>query len=192
MCLYFKKNLKATVLEQLSQISESNFHKLWIKIQSKKNKSIVICVTYRPPDCALNCFEDYFKPNYIQALTISISQPIFILGDVNCDMLHEGPNKKALFELATELNLKQIIEEPTRITDATQSLIDVILALQESGVLNCTISDHLPVYIILKLKAPKIPLSYITTRSYKCYNPSNFSALRLNPMTFCQFLQLMT
>ena len=112
-------------------------------------------------------------------------------------MLHEGPNKKALFELATELNLKQVIEEPARITDATQSLIDVILTssttlVQERGVLNCTISDHLPVYIILKLKAPKIPLSYITTRSYKCYNPSNFSALRLNPMTFCQFLQLMT
>ena len=80
VCAHIKKNLKATVLEQLSQISESNFHQLWIKIQSKKNKSIVICVTYRPPDCALNCFEDYFKPNHIQALTISISQPIFILG----------------------------------------------------------------------------------------------------------------
>ena len=32
-------------------------------------------------------------------------------------MLHEGPNKKALFELSTKLNLKQIIEELTRITD---------------------------------------------------------------------------
>ena len=123
VCAYIKKNLKATVLEQLSQISESNFHQLWIKIQSKMNKSIVICVTYRPPDCSLNCFEDYFKSKYIQALTISMSQPIFILGDLNCDMLHEGPDKKALFELATELNLKQIIEEPTRVTDATQSLI---------------------------------------------------------------------
>ena len=65
---YIKKNLKASVLKELSQISESSFHQLWINIQSKKNKSIIICVTYRPPDCTLNCFEDHFKPNYIQVL----------------------------------------------------------------------------------------------------------------------------
>ena len=37
------------------------------------------------------------------------------------------------------------------------------------------INDHLPVYALIKLKAPKIPLSYITARSYKNYNPSLFS-----------------
>ena len=82
VCAYVKKDLKATVLKGLSQISELNFHQLWVKVQSKKNKSIMSCVTYRPPNCALNCFEDYFKPSYIQALTISMNQPVFILRDL--------------------------------------------------------------------------------------------------------------
>jgi hypothetical protein len=42
-------------------------------------------------------------------------------------MLHDGPDRKALVEVSTELNLQQIIKKPTRITDTTQSLIDVIL-----------------------------------------------------------------
>ena len=113
-------------------------------IQSKKNRSIIICVTYRPPDCALNCFEDHFKPNYIQVLTTRMNQPIFVLGDLNCNMLHDGPDRKAHVEVSTELNLQQIIKKPTRITDTTQSLIDVILvsntaSVLESSVLNSAI-----------------------------------------------------
>jgi exonuclease III len=57
VCAYIKKNIKESVLNELSQISES---RLWINIQSKRNRSIIICVTYRPPDCSLNCFEDHF------------------------------------------------------------------------------------------------------------------------------------
>ena len=181
ICAYIKKNLKASVLKELSQISESSFHQLWINIQSKKNRSITICVTYRPPDCALNCFEDHFKPNYIQVLTTRMNQPIFVLGDLNCNMLHDGPDRKALVEVSTELNLQQIIKNPTKITDTTQSLIDVILvsntaSVLESSVLNSAISDHLPVYVILKVKVPKIPPNYITARSYKYYDPLHSSS----------------
>ena len=99
-----------------------------------------------------------------------MNQPIFVLGDLNCNMLHDGPDRKAFVEVSTELNLQQIIKNPTRITDTTQSLIDVILvsntaSVLESGVLNSAISDHLPVYVILKVKVPKIPPNYITARS---------------------------
>ncbi|CAB3994395.1 Hypothetical predicted protein [Paramuricea clavata] len=183
VCAYIKKNLKASVLKELSQISESSFHQLWINIQSKKNRSIIICVTYRPPDCALNCFDDHFKPNYIQVLTTRMNQPIFVLGDLNCNVLHDGPDRKAIVEVSTERNLQQIIKKPTRITDTTQSLIDVILvsntaSVGESGVLNSAICNHLRSsrYVILKVKAPKIPPNYITARSYKYYDPLHFSS----------------
>jgi hypothetical protein len=73
-----------------------------------------------------------------------MNQPIFVLGDLNCNMLHDGPNRKAHVEVSTELNLQQIIKKPTRITDTTQSLIDVILvsntaSVLESSVLNSAI-----------------------------------------------------
>ena len=142
-----------------------------------KNKSIIICVTYRPPDTSLNCFKDLLKPNYVQALTLN--KQILVLGDLNCNMLENSQERRVLTNFSTELNLTQIIKTPTRITATSQTLIDVILVsstalVLESGVINTSISDHLPVYVLLKLKAPKMPASYITTRSYKNYNPSLF------------------
>ena len=120
------------------------------------------------------CFESFFKPNYIQALLYG--KPILILGDLNCNLLQTNREQKALKDVSTELNLTQIINDPTRITNTCHSLIDVILIsssklVRESGVLNNPISDHLPVYAILKLRPPKKVSSFVTVRSYKHYNP---------------------
>ena len=45
-----------------------------------------------------------------------------------------------------------------------------------SGVINYSISDHLPVFVGLKVKAPKPLPHYITARSYKNYEPGAFTA----------------
>ena len=109
-------------------------------------------------------------------------KPIVVLGELNCNLLNTTTRDcKLLTEMMCELNLKQIIESPTRITDISQSLIDVILInspkiVRDSGVLNCTISDHLPVFVTLKLKPIKPPPTYITVRSYKNYDPEVFAA----------------
>ncbi|CAB4010014.1 Hypothetical predicted protein [Paramuricea clavata] len=76
-------------------------------------------------------------------------------------MLENGQERRAPTNFSTELNLTQIIKTPTRITATSQTLIDVILVsstalVLESGVINTSISDHLPVYVLLKLKAPKM------------------------------------
>ena len=139
----------------------------------------MICISYRPPDCLLSCFEELLKPSYIQALTMN--KPIAVLGDLNCNVLKESPESKALSNFLSETNLKQIITTPTRITDTCESLIDVILVsspdlVHARGVSNTPISDHLPVYVELKLKLPKPPPCYISTRSYKHYNPDLFTA----------------
>jgi hypothetical protein len=53
---------------------------------------------------------------------------IIILGDLNCNLLNKTSREcKSFTEMTLELNLKQIIESPTRITDISQSLIEVIL-----------------------------------------------------------------
>ena len=166
VCAYVRKELKASVLKELSEISETDFHQLWIKVQCKKFKSLLICV-----------FEIFFKHNYIQALIWKT----FILGDLNCNLLKTSREQKALNDVSTELNVTQIINDPTRITNTCHSLIDVILTsssklVRESGVLNNTIRDHLPVYAILKLRPPKKVSSFVTVRSYKHYNPSSLSS----------------
>ena len=80
-----------------------------------------------------------------------------------------------------EMNLNQLIITPTRITDTSESLIDVIITsashlVNESGVMDTIISDHLPVYAVLNMKLPKPPPQYILTRSYKDYDGERFTA----------------
>ena len=71
---------------------------------------------------------------YIQALLLD--KPITILGDLNCDGLKKtGTEYKALEKFCTDMNLKQLITKPTRITAITQSLLDVILVSSNNSVL---------------------------------------------------------
>ena len=173
VCAYVHKDLKSSVLKELSSISEGNFHQLWINVQCKKLKSTIICVTYRPDNSPLSSFEEVLKPRYIQALLLD--KPITILGDLNCDGLKKtGTEFKALEKFYTDMNLKQLITKPTRITATTQSLLDVILvspnnSVRDSGVIHRPISDHSIVFVKLKVKKPKTTPQYITTRSFKKY-----------------------
>lgn len=61
VCAYVRKDLKSSVLKELSSISERNFHQLWLNVQCKKLKSTTICVTYRPDDCPLSSFKEVLK-----------------------------------------------------------------------------------------------------------------------------------
>ena len=160
---YVRKDLKSSALKELSSISERNFHQLWINVQCKKLKSTIICVTYRPDDSPLSSFEEVLKPSYIQALLFD--KPITIIGNLNCDGLKKtGPEFKALEKFYTDMNLKQLITKPTRITATTQSLLDVILvspnnSVRDSGVIHRPISDHSIVLSSSRLRSPRLPLS---------------------------------
>ena len=136
-------------------------------------------MTYRPDDSALSSFEEVLKPNYIQALTLN--KPIIILGDLNCNGLEKSCSKfKALEKFCSEMNLKQLISTPTRITPHTQTLLDVIMvspncSVSNSGVIHRPISDHSIVFAKLKIKKQKTVPQYVTTRSYKHYNGKQFA-----------------
>ena len=177
VCAYVRSNIKCFKIKHLSTISEDNFHQLWLRIQFKKLKSFLICVTYRPPDCSLNCFESHFKPAYTEALLMNY--PIVILGDLNCNMLNTNNDYRILKGICDELDLNQIIKSPTRVTATTKSLIDILLVsditfIKRSGVVKTLISDHYPVFVTLKLNKEKQPPQTITTRSFRNYNTDLF------------------
>ena len=84
---------------------------------------------------------------------------MYILGDLNCDMLKKDsdsniPTKKLKsYEL---YQLTQLIDETTRVTMTTTSLINHIVAntpekISDSGVIHTAISDHSWVFAIRKI-----------------------------------------
>ena len=69
--------------------------------------------------------------------------------------------------------------EPTRITEYSKTLIDLIFTNREhkivqSGVLHTTLSDHSLVFCVLKGSVPKLPSRKFEYRSFKNYNKKAF------------------
>ncbi len=110
-----------------------------------------------------------------------MSKSIYILGDLNCNVLNTGdPACQALLNFCSTFNLAQLITQPTRITESSATLLDVILVsnkelIIESNVVPISISDHDLVYATLKLKKERQKPVYVNTRSFRQYNPNSFS-----------------
>ena len=102
-----------------------------------------------------------------------------IMGDLNFNFLHENLNR-SLKTLCEVYQLTKMINEPTRITDSSKSLIDIILTntpngICTSGVLHLGISDHSMIYAIRKIAIPtKTKHKVVTTRNYKHFSASSF------------------
>jgi hypothetical protein len=82
---------------------------------------------------------------------------LYICGDMHINFLkyneHEETGK--YLEMLFDNNLIPIITKPTRITDHSSTLIDHIytnspISQLTSGILEVDISDHLPVFCIIK------------------------------------------
>ena len=103
-------------------------------------------------------------------------------GDANCDLLTKNPKGEALSAFCACVNATQLIDEPTRVTKTTRSLLDVVVivsnqgVVKSSGVLQLTISDHFLVYVKLNLKTPRQAPNNMTTPSFRHYKANHFSS----------------
>jgi hypothetical protein len=82
----------------------------------------------------------------------------------------------ALLNIFDIYNLSQTIAEPTRITNTSQTLIDLCITnnldkVKASGVLSLGISDHSLVYLIRKCTYHKAPVNaFVEKRNFKNFN----------------------
>ena len=89
---------------------------------------------------------------------MSLNKPIFILGDLNCNLLKSSdPASQVLINVCSSHNLTQLTNMPTRITESPATLIDVILELnknlvRDTKVIPVSSGDHNLVFAVLKLR----------------------------------------
>ena len=118
-------------------------------------------------------------------LTLNLDRcDLIILGGMNVDLLLKPAygcklNMQILHNFMRSLDLSQIITEPTRITEQSKSLIDVILVnnqhrIVDSGVVPLSISDHSLIYCIVKAGVPKATPRTIEYRSYRGFDENAF------------------
>ncbi len=101
----------------------------------------------------------------------------YLMGDLNCDLsstvLDHG--SKLLMDIAELYNHSRLINEPTRSTDCSSTLIDHIFANTPdkvvcSGVSHVSISDHNLIYTFRKLSVSLPARGYSTVNYRKFIN----------------------
>lgn len=133
---------------------------------------------YKPP----NVDADNFYSDFEALVSIAENRELYILGDLNSDLLQNNYHKptRLLQSLCELYQLNQVISEPTRITEHSKTLIDIICTntLERvvcSGVFYTSLSDHSTVYVIRKISIPtKKVHTKIETRNYKHFNEESF------------------
>ena len=154
VCIYLRSSINYKVRNDLVP---TDLEAVCVEIIKPHSKPFLVTTVYRPPS-ALSEFFDHFE-KLIKAVD-NENKELYILGDLNCNMLKTNndsniPTKKrkSLYEL---YQLTQLIDEATRITPTTTSLIDHIVTnmrekISDSGVNHTGISDQSLVFAIRKI-----------------------------------------
>ena len=174
--LTFIRNLYSKKILNIPEI-------ICVEIQPPKSKSYIVIAWYRPPSDPVDSF------NKLETNLLYLDQEgkeIILLGDTNCDFAKKAANRSNdmssmhLHRIYNLMSFTQLIEEPTRVTCETATLIDHIattypINIFKSGILKLALSDHYMVYCIRKLNG-SISKNHksIKTRNMKKFSEEAF------------------
>ena len=148
-------------------------------IRKPNSKPVVIVTWNRPPNSPNEVFSSL--ENLIGRLD-SENVEFYLMGDINCNMASmSDTNSRLLCNITDLYGLHQLINEPTRVTDTTSTLMDLIYTNYPdkavcSGVFHVSISDHSLVFAYRKLSIGAVSKRHntISYRSFKNFNRDHF------------------
>ncbi|CAH0559663.1 unnamed protein product [Brassicogethes aeneus] len=174
--LYYKNCLKINVISH----NKSNwFESIWVSV-SINGLKYVVGVIYRPP--GFNNFSEFLDEfdDIICKLLIECDS-FFSVGDFNINCLDmTNKNVSNFLSVLESYSLKQIIEEPTRITATCSTLIDLIITSKNSNIVSSKVnndidlSDHSSVECSFNVLCIKNEPKFYTFRDFKNFNIEEF------------------
>lgn len=168
IALYFRNNIAFDVMPELSVLN-THCESLVVKCCGT-----VIVLVYRPPSGSINDFLLYMD-DLIDRISF-LNLPMVVIGDMNIDLLCSSPACRQFLDVIESYNCKNVIDVPTRITQETETLIDLCVISSQvnnviSGVLSCDLSHHLPIFCVLPCstsrKCPKTEMLYRSINNEK-------------------------
>ncbi|MCW4260568.1 MAG: endonuclease/exonuclease/phosphatase family protein [Candidatus Thiodiazotropha endolucinida] len=185
LLLYSRQSIN---VKRRPDIEISNIETIWAEVIQPSSKSFLICTVYRPPN-ALSSWIDLFETEISVAQSTGLE--FLIMGDLNIDM-KLCSNSKWL-HLVELFDLSQLINNPTRVTDTSSTIIDHVYTSDRGNITECfvasyAVSDHFPVCFSRKVKCKISKDEHIAT-SYRCFKTfdEQLFLFDLSYLTLCRF-----
>ena len=179
VCIYVRSDFAFNTRHDLQA---PDLEAVWIELMLPKTKPILICIGYRPPK--QHNFFDLMESRLLEYDNLA-DREFYFLGDVNVNLQKHNKKQTGLNSVLNNwssiFDLTQLITEPTRISDSSESLLDHIYVsnnekIAQSGTINLGLSDHSLIYCTRKtVKALFRRHNTVKLRSMK-----NYSADKLN------------
>ncbi|EDO27520.1 predicted protein [Nematostella vectensis] len=178
VCVYIRSSINCV---NRKEIVPEDVEAVCLEIRKPNSRPFIVSVVYRPesPIEYFNRFEELIK-----AVDDEDKEHV-ILGDLNCCLLKKKvfDNKtKKLKSIYEAYQLSQLINEPTRITIDSKSLIDHFVTsspdkINSSGVIHIGPSDHSLIYGIRKInpyRCARDKAKTIEIRNFKHFDQQKF------------------
>ena len=118
---------------------------------SRESDQFILSCIYNAPAVGVK----KFIADMENILTFLNEYSFCIVGDMNIDLLKDSAEHRQYMSTVNGNGYAQLINEPTRITDKSKTLLDHVLikkweeGIVRSGVINTTITDHCATYVEL-------------------------------------------
>lgn len=135
-------------------LSDYSFITKDVEVLCLRNNRNIFAVFYRPPDGNVSAFFKFFE---IFLEYVNENQYNVICGgDFNIDMFSDSVSQREMKSLISMHGCVNTITDPTRVTLHSTTVLDLFITnfhidQIKSGVLSCNLSDHLPVFLCVKV-----------------------------------------
>ena len=167
----------ATVIPQPSpECADCRLESLWLRIKPQSGKHFSVAEVYRPPRRTVAAVQADLSELEVQFQRVLLRHPgpIFIMGDLNCDLTDtsSSPGKSRLLEMLRSFSLEQFVTQPTY---SSGSLLDVVICnssdvVQRVGAFKCAFSPHCFIRVLLRLPKYRRKSRCVRTRLFKNIN----------------------
>ena len=157
--LYIRDNIP---FSDRKDLVPSSLEMVCAEINRPHSKSFLVCTWYRPPNSDMDLFNEC--EIFFQRCDAD-SRELILVGDLNCDVskVSLDPHTRQLIFLCSLYQIDQLIDKPTRVTDTSATLIDLVWTnvkenIHASGIIHLGTSDQSLIYAVRKFVLKIIPV----------------------------------
>lgn len=158
-------------------ISDGDLECISLTCKQGMRRNLNLTAVYRPPTGRVQSATDRLE-SIVENIRSTTSGDSFVVGDLNIDLLVDNLQSRKLKQFASSSSLEQVIKGPTRLTPKSETLIDHIYSntphVSLAGILDCNITDHFPVFVILKKSKATYQFKNIYARAYRDFDQQSF------------------